>query len=65
MKVGSDREFTLLRDYYRAGIVTGWSAADTAAARKLHDALIGVGGQAYRKTSGPFIGDVFPATGGG
>lgn len=64
MNAADDREFTLLRDYYRAGIVTDWTAADTAAAEKLHHALIGIGGQAYRKTSGPFVGAVFPATGG-
>lgn len=64
MNAESDREFTLLRDYYRAGIVTDWTADDTAAAEKLHKALIGIGGQAYRKTSGPFIGAVFPSTDG-
>ena len=63
MKAKSDAEFTLLRDYYRAGIVTGWSDADTAAARKLHEALIGIGGDAYRNTSGPFIAAVFPDAG--
>ena len=64
MNADNDTEFTLLRDYYRAGIVTDWTAADTAAAEKLHEALIGIGGQAYRKTSGPFIGAVFPAADG-
>ena len=64
MKAANDTEFTLLRDYYRAGIVTNWTAADTAAAEKLHEALIDVGGQAYRKTSGDFIGAVFPDVGG-
>lgn len=64
MKADSDAEFTLLRDYYREGIVTDWTAADTEASRKLHEALIGIGGQAYRKTSGPFVEQVFPATGG-
>jgi hypothetical protein len=64
MEAANDAEFTLLRDYYREGIVTDWTAADTAAAEKLHEALIGIGGQAYRDTSGPFVVDVFPATGG-
>ena len=64
MNVETDREFTLLRDYFRAGIVTDWTAADTAAAEKLHKALIGIGGQAYRKTSGSFIPAVFPAADG-
>ncbi|MEM7188987.1 MAG: ABC transporter substrate-binding protein [Pseudomonadota bacterium] len=62
MKAKSDAEFTLLRDYYRAGIVSTWTAEDTAAANALHEALIGIGGQAYRNTSGPFIGEVFPDT---
>ena len=62
MNAASDAEFTLLRDYYRAGIVTDWTDEDTRAAEALHEALIGVGGQAYRNTSGPFIADVFAAS---
>lgn len=64
IKAASEAEFTLLRDYYREGIVTDWTAADTAASEKLHESLLGIGGQAYRKTTGPFIGAVFPATDG-
>ena len=64
MKAKSDAEFTLLRDYYREGIVTDWTAADTASAEKLHEALIGIGGQAYRNTSGPFDAALFPGADG-
>jgi NitT/TauT family transport system substrate-binding protein len=64
MKAKTDAEFTLLRDYYRAGIVTDWTAADTDAARALHEALIGIGGQAYRNTSGPFDPALFPGVDG-
>ena len=64
MKAKTDAEFTLLRDYYRAGIVTDWTAADTQAAAKLHEELIGIGGQAYRNTSGPFDPALFPGTDG-
>lgn len=61
MKAKADAEFVLLRDYYRAGIVNEWTPADTQAARKLHEALIGIGGQAYRNTSGPFDPTLFDA----
>ena len=64
MKAKTDTEFTLLRDYYRAGIVSDWTAADTEAARALHQALIGIGGQAYRNTSGPFDPALFPGEDG-
>lgn len=64
MNAQSDAAFALLRDYWRAGIVTGWSDADTEGARKLHEALIGIGGDAYRKTSGPFVAKMFPAADG-
>lgn len=64
MKAKSDVEFTLLRDYYRAGIVTDWTPEDTASAGKLHEALIGIGGQAYRNTSGPFDAALFPGADG-
>ena len=64
MKAKTDAEFTLLRDYFRAGIVSDWTAADTEAARNLHEALIGIGGQAYRNTSGPFDPALFPGADG-
>ena len=64
MKAKSDTEFMLLRDYYREGIVTDWTAEDTASAAKLHEALIGIGGQAYRNTSGPFDATLFPGADG-
>lgn len=64
MKAKTDAEFILLRDYYRAGIVSGWTSEDTEAARDLHEALIGIGGQAYRNTSGPFDPELFPGEDG-
>ena len=59
MKAKSGAEFTLLRNYYGAGLVSDWTAADTQAAAKLHRALIRIGGQAYRNTAGPFDAALF------
>ncbi len=64
MNAKTDAEFTLLRDYFRAGVVSDWTEADTEAARALHEALIGIGGQAYRNTSGPFDPALFPGVDG-
>lgn len=44
MQAKTDAEFTRLRDYFRAGVPTPWSAADVAAAEKLHKLLEEFGG---------------------
>ncbi len=54
MGAASDAEFRLLRDYFRAGIVPGWSADDTTAAAKLHGLLVKTAGEAFAAEAGKF-----------
>lgn len=54
MNAASEAEFRQLRDDYRAGIVSGWTAADTAAAGKLYATLGETGGEAFLRGAGAF-----------
>lgn len=54
MGAANDAEFRLLRDYFRAGVVRDWTAADTAAAARLHALLIEHGGKAFAAEAGVF-----------
>ena len=59
MSVGSDAEFTGLRDAFRAGIPQGWGAADTESAAKLYDLLAERAGRPFADSAGPFDPAVF------
>jgi NitT/TauT family transport system substrate-binding protein len=61
MRAEGEAEFKALRDAYRAGIVAdGWTAGDTAAAERLHAALIEAGGPAFAEDAGAFDAAAFP-----
>ncbi|MEM8697902.1 MAG: ABC transporter substrate-binding protein, partial [Pseudomonadota bacterium] len=63
MRVGSDAEFTRLRDTYRAGIQTDWRLADTEAATRLFRLMEEAGGQRFLESAGAFDPAVFPTDG--
>lgn len=63
VKPQSDAEFTAIRDYYRAGIPGAWTAAETAAARKLTELLIELGSKDVIGSGTKFDGELFHIAG--
>lgn len=59
VKPQSDGEFTAIRDYYRAGIPGGWTAAETASAEKLTGILLELGSKDVMGSGTRFDADLF------
>jgi NitT/TauT family transport system substrate-binding protein len=64
MGAAGDAEFRLLRDHFRAGIVQGWGADETASAARLQALLIDAGGEAFKAEAGSFDPALFQTKGG-
>ena len=63
VKPENDAEFAAIKAYYRAGIPSPWTGAETKSAEKLTQVLVGVGGSQLLGSDTQFDPKLFHAAG--